>query len=156
MEHRTNLNITDRNVDQLIAIKNEFGLRSYDKVIEFLLEIKKSAKISKEFRCETCNKVIDLSPDINPKKIGLIHKHVTNTDCVGCIKMQYVLKSESNDKNSETIDKNEEKKDEILGYRNGIRITDVTDPNYDNKFFDIDIEANKKKILERYKTQEDA
>ncbi len=92
MEHRTNLNITDKNVEQLIEIRNEFGLRSYDKVIEFLLELKKSAKIEKKYKCETCGETLEISPGTDPKKIGLLHSHITKTDCTGCIGITHVLK----------------------------------------------------------------
>jgi hypothetical protein len=101
MENRKNISIMTKTYDELVEIRKYLGLKSLTDTVAALLEITKSAKIDKRYECETCGKILDISPDTDPKKIGLTHNHVANTDCLGCIKTQYVLHSESNDKNSE-------------------------------------------------------
>lgn len=91
MENRTNLNITNEKVKLLEAIKTEFGLRSHDAVIGFLLDLKKDAKIDKKYKCEKCGEIVKISDGTNPTRIGLRHSHVTERPCDGCIKINYVF-----------------------------------------------------------------
>lgn len=165
---RLNVGISRSLIGQLRGIRNYTGFTNDDQTVEYLLKIEKGVRkqnLIKEVKiCEKCGVPIDVKLD---DYTGIIHQHVdAQSNCFGHITTEYRIKMElndttesndkpikqtyTNDENSETNDKKEREIDQ-LGYRNGIRITDMDDPNYDNKFFDIDLPNLKKKLEEEKK-----
>lgn len=114
MENRKNISIVTDTYKKLIEIRKDMELKSLTDAINELIAIKEKVVTGKSFQCKKCGQNVEIYPGTKPEKIGLIHSHVANTDCPGCIKMSYTLKdkaygtTESNDKNRAQTDTKDE------------------------------------------------
>lgn len=164
MIDRKNLNIRKEHIKLLDAIRIKIGCRSYDNVIKHLcdLEAKVDPKFNITYTCKTCNEEIkDIPKHINVNKFT--HRDLcTDTSCKGFIVTSkeialddngHVISNNgtitTNDESSGTSEKEKETDKKIeyrMGYRNGVRISDMDDPDYDNKFFDQDLPEYKEKM----------
>lgn len=84
---------------QLENLKDKREFRSIGETVQYLLNIESAVKTEKSFKCEACGEFVEIYPGTDPKKIGLLHSHIKNTDCVGCISQTYKISNtkESND-----------------------------------------------------------
>jgi hypothetical protein len=149
------------NIDALTTLTKSFDVKSPNNVVSILVDLaQKTNDIQlKQMRvCPTCNKEFEIEENTSRAyklKDHIRHCDLEDTVCKQICKIQHRVKLGSNDKHKgttttkdESSGTNDEKEREMeiqLGYRNGVRITDMDDPNYDHKFFDIDMANIKKK-----------
>ena len=179
MVDRKNLNIRNNHIEQLDAIRNKIGCRSYDNVIEHLIEIEENIdpQFVHTYKCKTCGEEVKNIPEhINVNRFT--HKDLCKgNSCKGYIKTEHRMAKDSDGsiigkkkftelarqkkmRNGQT-DKSEEQSEEQIkkiklteeksGWRDGVRITNMKDPDYDYKYFDIDIVPIREAVQRREK-----
>lgn len=163
MINRINVVINDEVTKRMREIKNKRKFKSDSDTIKYLCDLETAIDpvFNTEFKCKICNENIKNVPQninvnrflhndlcrTNPCKGHIVESKEIALDDKGFVISNKGTTTTKDDSNG-TNDEKEREMDIQLGYRNGVRITDMDDPNYDNKFFDIDLPNHKKKLEE--------
>lgn len=137
--NRKNISMLTKDYVKLEALKDEMKLKSLTDTISIMVDAMQQVQLEKKFTCKNCGNVIELPQDSDPKKMGLIHKHLGDPKCLGCIETSYQVKiskeerqrllelatehikkteaqrhkTDANDKNSEQTEQKTKTQDEI-------------------------------------------
>jgi len=149
MANKINVIVNDEVTNKMREIKNKRNFTSDSDTIKYLCDLETTIdpKIKITYKCKTCNEYInDIPKSININRF--LHNDLCETtSCKGHIVSHKEIALDSNgnvisnktkgngatttnDKSSGTIDTKNKIEDKI-GYRNGVRITDMSDPKYD-------------------------
>lgn len=138
--NRKNISMLTKDYAKLEALKDEMKLKSLTDTISIMVDAMRQVQLEKKFICKNCGNVIELPQDYDPKKMGLVHRHLGDPKCLGCIETSYQVKiskeerqkiidtaiehikktemqkqqTDANDKNREQTNKNKE--DEYEGF----------------------------------------
>jgi hypothetical protein len=163
LQNRRSISIENKIAERLDNIQTKKQIKTKGELFTFLANLEEAVdpKMETVYTCKTCKKKVDVPKNIKIDRF--VHNDLCETEsCKGYLISKTDIAYDTNghvisnkgitttkDESSETNEKKKKVDEEWgnrLGYRNGVRITDMDDPNYDNKFFDEDLPEYKEKM----------